>query len=118
MNTEVEQSPNFLTTVNIVYLLYLVGLLLPIAGLIGVVVAYVNRNGASDEWGQSHYRFQIRTFWMGALFLAVGVALAPVMIGYAIVLFWAVWLIIRAVKGIKFSMLKQPLPDETSWLFG
>jgi uncharacterized membrane protein len=118
MNTEVEKSPNFLTTINIVYLLYLVGLLLPVTGLIGVVVAYVNRNSASDDWTQSHYRFQIRTFWIGTLYLVVGIALAPVMIGYVIVLFWAVWLIIRAVKGIKFSTQKQPLPDEASWLFG
>jgi len=118
MNTEVEKSPSFLTTINIVYLLYLVGLLLPVTGLIGVVVAYVNRDRTSDDWTQSHYRFQIRTFWIGALWLAIGLALATIVIGYVIVLFWAVWLIIRAVKGIKFSNLKQPLPDEASWMFG
>jgi len=119
MNTEVENSPrNFLTTINIVYILYLVGLLLPITGLIGVVVAYVNRDQTSDDWTQSHFRFQIRTFWIGSLMVAVGLALAFIVIGYFILLFWAVWLIIRAVKGFKFSNLKQPLPDEASWLFG
>ena len=52
------------STAKLVYILYLVGLVFGITGIIGVIVAYVNK-GDAPEWMQSHYRFQIRTFWMG-----------------------------------------------------
>lgn len=52
-----------------VYILYLVGFLAGITALVGLVLAYVNRSDAS-AWLQSHYTFQIRTFWIGLGMLA------------------------------------------------
>lgn len=48
-------------TSKIVYFLYLAGLVFGITGIIGVVMAYINRNDA-PEWLETHYQFQIRTF--------------------------------------------------------
>jgi uncharacterized membrane protein len=102
--------------VTVIYVLYLVGLVVGITHLIGVVMAYVNRSGA-PEWAQTHYRFQIRTFWIGLLYGVVGLVLAFVIIGWFVLIFTAVWLIVRCVKGMKFAAAAQPYPDVTTWLW-
>ena len=56
-------------TVKLVYILYLVGLLTGgLTFIIGAVIAYMNKDDA-EEWLQSHYRFQVRTFWIGVVFI-------------------------------------------------
>ena len=52
-------------TAKLVYILYLVSLLIGITAIVGLIIAYVNRDDAPG-WLQTHYRFQIRTFWIGA----------------------------------------------------
>ena len=64
-------SANDAGTAKIVYILYMVGLVMGITGIVGVVLAYVNKDNA-PEWLKSHYQFQIRTFWIGALYIFVG----------------------------------------------
>lgn len=104
------------STAKLVYILYLVGLVFGITGIIGVIVAYVNKEDGPD-WLQSHYRFQIRTFWMGFVYLLIGSVLSIVVIGWFVILFWVVWLIIRSVKGLKQLGLAQPVQDEKTWMF-
>ena len=104
------------STAKLVYILYLVGLVFGITGIIGVIVAYVNK-GDGPDWLQSHYRFQIRTFWMGFVYLLIGSVLSVVVIGWFVILFWVVWLIIRSVKGLKQLGLAQPVQDEKTWMF-
>jgi len=60
-------------------------------------MAYLNKDDA-PEWLRTHYQFQIRTFWIGALFIFIGGLLSLVIIGYFMLLFWLVWLIICCVK--------------------
>lgn len=103
-------------TAKIVYILYLIGIVFGITGIIGVVIAYVNK-GDAPEWLKSHYQFQIRTFWIGALYIVIGAILSMAIIGYLLLLFWVVWLIVRCVKGIKALDAKQAHPDPSGWLF-
>ena len=103
-------------TVKVVYLLFLANIIIQFLGIIGVVVAYVNKSDAPD-WLQSHYQFQIRTFWIGLLYLFIGVLLAMVFVGWLILLFWIVWVVIRCVKGMKYLDQHQPHPNPTSWMF-
>lgn len=104
------------STAKIVYILYLVGILFGITGLVGVVMAYINKSDA-PEWLQSHYRFQIRTFWIGFLYLVIGSVLSIVLIGWLVILFWVVWLIVRCVKGMKYLDNNQAHPDPAGWMF-
>ncbi len=101
----------------IIYALYLANLAVPFTALIGVIMAYINK---SDETSflQSHYQFQIRTFWIGLLYLIIGGLLTIVLIGWIILLFYTIWLIIRCVKGFKYLNNQQPIPNPTSWMFG
>lgn len=115
--TDVNTAPAVnSSTAKLVYILYLVGLVFGITGIIGVIVAYINKSDA-PEWMQSHYRFQIRTFWMGFVYILIGSILSIVLIGWLVILFWIVWLIIRCVKGLKALEQQQPVENETSWMF-
>ena len=101
----------------VVYVLYLVSLLVGITSIVGVIMAYVNRD-AAPAWLQGHYRFQIRTFWIGLLYAVIGTATAPIGIGVLILFFALVWFIIRCVKGMVVLNGGREHPDPASWLFG
>lgn len=116
MSEVVQEGASTEGTAKIVYVLYLVGILFGITGIIGVVMAYINKSDA-PEWLKTHYQFQIRTFWIGALYLIVGTILSLVIIGWFVLLFWVVWLIIRTVKGIKLLDTKTAHPNPTGWMF-
>ncbi len=102
---------------QLVYLLYFVGFILHPAALIGVVLAFVNRNEGSPL-ERSHYEFQISTFWRGCVMLAVGVILAFFVIGWLILVFWMIWTIIRTAKGLSSFSRGQPMAGDTGWGFG
>lgn len=104
------------TTAKIVYILYLVAILIGITSLIGVIVAYINKSDA-PAWLASHYRFQIRTFWIGLLYLFLGVLLVGIGVGWLIIIFLVAWLIIRCAKGIKYLDRGAAYPNPTTWFF-
>lgn len=118
MNEVVVEQDQPITegTAKIIYILYLVGILFGITGVIGVIMAYINRSDAPD-WLKSHYQYQIRTFWIGGLYLLIGVILTFVIIGYLVILFWVVWLIVRCIKGMKALDRKEAHPNPTGWMF-
>ncbi|WP_029408647.1 membrane protein [Thiomicrorhabdus sp. Milos-T2] len=112
-----ENKAEISTTIpTIIYVLYLANFILPFTGLIGVIMAYVNKG--EGNFLESHYQFQIRTFWIGLLYAVVGVLLTAVFIGWLILLFYAIWIIVRCVKGFKYLGKQEPMPDPTSWMFG
>lgn len=96
----------------IVYGLYLIGLTHGLTIIIGVIIAYVARDGAGPV-ARSHYDFLIRTFWpavIGVLLVfmigTVGLVLTIVLIGFPILmaagfLFLAlwVWMLVRCIVG-------------------
>ena len=105
------------TTAKIIYILYLASIVIGITAVAGLVMAYINRDDDLPPWLHSHYQFQIRTFWIGALYLFIGLLLSQFFIGLFILLFWLVWLIVRCAKGIKHLDRQQAYPDQQTWLF-
>ena len=112
---------SLITTLHITYALHAVGLAIGAFGaasvvgtfifgwpsIIAVIVNYVKRGDARGTWLESHFAWQIRTFWIAVgwsifVFL-VGLPLTLVIIGFGI---WAVgffilgvWAIYRIAKG-------------------
>jgi uncharacterized membrane protein len=101
----------------VVYALYFVGYFTGISALVGVIIAYVKVDDA-DPVLRSHYRFQIRTFWIGLMYLAIALPLSLVLIGLPILLWWFVWSAIRIVKGSLLVLENKPVVNPQSWLFG
>ncbi|MEJ6394721.1 hypothetical protein V8J82_15765 [Gymnodinialimonas sp. 2305UL16-5] len=91
----------------IIYILYAVGFALALTALAGVVYAYIERG--KDPGLDTHLSFQIRTFWWGLLMLAVGVPTSFVLIGLPILLFWAVWTLVRIITGIQLAHAQRPI---------
>jgi len=102
---------------QLVYLLYLLGFVIHPASLVGLVLSFVNRDGASPL-ERSHYDFQISTFWRGLVMAVVGVVTIFIFIGWLVLLFWAVWTIVRCIKGLTNLSRGLPMAGDIGWRFG
>jgi uncharacterized membrane protein len=100
-----------------VYLLYFAGYFTVITAIIGVIIAYVKMDDAEPVL-RSHYHFQVRTFWIGLLYNAIGIPLCFVLVGFPILAWWLIWSLIRIVKGVLLATEHKPIANPTSWLFG
>ena len=101
----------------IVYILYLAGFVTGVSAVVGLIIAWL-QIGRADPVSRSHFRFQIRTFWIGLLFVVVGVITLHIAIGALILLWWVVWTAMRCVKGLLALNAGEPIADPESWLFG
>ena len=92
-----EKSLKTLTIV--VYALQGLGFLNGITWIVAVIVNYVKLEEVKGSWLESHFRWQIRTFWWGLLWGALGVITFLIIIGWLILVANAIWIIYRIVKG-------------------
>ena len=116
-----EPHPSLVTTTHITYALHALGLAIGAFGastvigafifgwpsIIAVIINYVKRGDARGTWLESHFTWQIRTFWFALLWACIvfitGALLAIVLVGFAI---WIVglfvlgcWAIYRILSG-------------------
>ena len=85
--------------------------------VIGVIIAHVQVGTAYPELA-SHYRFQIRTFWIGVLYIVVGCILVWVLVGFLVLAWLFIWSLIRNIKGLLLLNENRPIRDPGSWSFG
>ena len=82
--------------------------------LIAVVLNYVKRSEVRGTWLDSHFSWQIRTFWFALLWLAIGGVLFATVIGipFAIVLWLAtgIWVLYRIIRGWLALPSQKELP--------
>ena len=71
--------------------------------IIAVILNYVKRSEVRGTWLDSHFSWQIRTFWLALLWLAAGGVLFLTVVGIpaAIVLWFAtgIWVLYRILRG-------------------
>src|SRR6478735_4740581 len=116
-----DADPSLVTTLHVTYALHALGLAIGAFGaatvvgsfifgwpsIIAVIINYVKRGDARGTWLDSHFSWQIRTFWYAVLWSCLvffaGLPLTLVIIGFGI---WAigffvlgVWAIYRIAKG-------------------
>jgi uncharacterized membrane protein len=131
--TTLEPDASLVTLTHATYALHALGLAIGAFGastvigafvfgwpsIIAVIINYVKRGDARGTWLESHFRWQIRTFWIALAWVVViglaGAALAIVLIGFAI---WGVglfvlglWAIYRIVRGWLRLKDRQPMPN-------
>ena len=102
---EVEQAsdgkPGELKTLTlVVYVLQALGFFVGITWIAAVVINYVKQDDVAGSWLESHFRWQIRTFWFGLLWGVIGGILCIVFVGFFVLAALAVWMIYRIVKGV------------------
>jgi len=114
-NAELPQSA--LMAAHIVYGLHSFAIVLGIVGsttviggflgsvpsIIAVILSYVKRGDARGSWAESHFRWQIRTFWYALLWLVIAVLLIVTLVGapvgLAMLITVTIWLIYRIARG-------------------
>ncbi len=114
-NTQVSVDPNTRGNANLIYILYLVGVVVGVTSIIGVIMAYTGK-GKGDAFLDSHYNNQINIFWKGLLYSLIGVVLMAVLIGVLILLAALIWYIIRNVQGMQALSAGKPIENPGSWL--
>ena len=90
-------SPKTVTV--LVYALQAASFAVGITLIIGVILNYIKREDVRGTWLESHFRWQIRTFWYSILWTVIGFLTAIVLIGYAVLFANAIWVIYRIIKG-------------------
>jgi uncharacterized membrane protein len=99
MNEEViitDYSDNSAKTITtIIYALQAVSFLLGVTYIIAVVVNYVKKSDVSGTWLESHFRWQIRTFWFSLLWSIIGLIGLYFIIGFTILIANTIWVIYR-----------------------
>ena len=73
--------------------------------IIAVILNYLKRGEARGTWLESHFRWQIRTFWFGLLWVSLCVAFIIATFGLGILVAWlpmvlvGLWFVYRVVRG-------------------
>ena len=57
------------------------GFLGSVPSIIAVILSYVKRGDPRGSWAESHFRWQIRTFWHALLWLVIAVLLIVTLVG-------------------------------------
>jgi uncharacterized membrane protein len=126
---DARPSASLVSWTQIIYALHAAGLVIGILGaatvvgsfligwpsLIAVVLSYVKRGQARGTWLESHYRWQLRTFWFGLLWAVLCVALVVATLGIALLVIWiplgvlTIWFIYRVARGWSALSSNQPM---------
>jgi len=96
------------TLAIIVYILQIAAIFNGITAIIGVIINYLKLKEVKGTWLESHFHWQIRTFWYSLVWSVIGMLTYIFIIGIFILLFTAIWLIYRVVKG--FIRLQEHKP--------
>jgi uncharacterized membrane protein len=96
----------------VVYLLQALSFLWGITAIVGIIINYVKRDDARGTVYESHFDWQIRTFWWGLLWAVLGVLLVIAAgLGFLVMFVAWIWAIYRVVKGwLKLTENKPVYP--------
>lgn len=82
--------------------------------IIAVVLNYIYRDDTFGTYLDSHFSWQIRTFWFAALWYIVAIALFITIIGFpvafAMMLFTGLWVLYRIARGMIRMSEQRPMP--------
>ena len=125
-----QQSPSD-NMVNLTYLIYGLHLFSAITGvmttafivtaflsgwpsILAVFLNYVKRDAVRGTYLESHFRWQIRTFWFALLWLLLGAVLVLTVIGiplaWVIVVVVGLWVLYRMLRGVTRLMDRRGMP--------
>ena len=108
---DAEQERRLKTLTMVVYALQALGLFTWwVIAIVAVVINYVKKEDVAGSWLESHFRWQIRTFWFGLLWWVLGTVLILVLVGWFVLVANTIWIIYRIVKGWLYLNDHKPLP--------
>lgn len=113
---EITTARRSKTLLVLSYLMYLLVAPAMVTPLIGIVIAYSQRDRSFD-WQRGHYEYLIRTFWIALPIFVVALVTQPLGIGHVVMLALGVWYYLRLIVGGLRAINGTPLPNPRSgWL--
>lgn len=108
-----EELASLRTITTVVYALQALSFAFGVTALVGLIINYVKRDDVAGTLYESHFNWQIRTFWWGLLWGVLGSILIFAFGLGLVVLFVAwIWAIYRVVKGwLKLNDGKPVMPS-------
>lgn len=94
-----EQDRSNKTLAAVVYGLYASSFFLGITAIVAIVINYVKRDDVAGTFVESHFRWQIRTFWFALLWGVLGMITLLIVVGWLVLMANTVWIVYRIVKG-------------------
>lgn len=94
---------------HVVYALYALSVVTAVPGMLGVILAHLKRGEVAGTWLESHAVWQIRTFWLWLLMVAVGWLLVIVVVGWLLLAAAHLWLIYRIIRGWLALVDERPI---------
>ena len=83
--------------------------------IIAVVFNYVKRGDVRGTWLESHFRWQLRTFWFGLLWVSLCLLFIVATFGIGLMIVWlplamvSVWFVYRVVRGWSAVNARRPM---------
>jgi uncharacterized membrane protein len=88
------------TLTAVIYGLYGLSFILGgLPSLVAIIMNYVKRDEVAGTWLESHFLWQIRTFWYSLLWGVIGGVLLLVLVGWFVLVADFVWVLYRIIKG-------------------
>jgi len=96
---DIPQSRDLPAARNItaaIYALYAIG---GITAIAAIIVNYIKKDSVKGTLYESHFRWQIRTFWFALLWTFLSGFFILITIGYLFMFAVFIWYLIRVIKG-------------------
>ncbi|MCG6887608.1 MAG: hypothetical protein LJE74_10390 [Proteobacteria bacterium] len=95
----IQVDPALITLTKIIYLLQALGYLTLLSYVAAVIINYVKIDEVRGTWLESHFQWQIRTFWYSLVWYIIGAVTFVIIVGYFILIANTIWVIYRIIKG-------------------
>ena len=98
-NVAIDNTKSAKTLTTIIYALYAASFLVVITVIVAIIMNYVKKEDVAGTFLESHFRWQIRTFWFGLLWGVLGGITMLIVVGWFVLIADSIWIIYRIVKG-------------------
>lgn len=94
---------------TVIYALQAAGFGVVITYFIAPMMIYWKRKAVAGTWVESHFQWQLNTFWYSLGVAAVGIIGISTPVGYMLLVADAMWVIYRIVQGWSRLSLGRPM---------
>lgn len=105
-----EQLASLRQLTLVIYILYALSWLTGVTAIVAIIINYVKREDVAGTLYESHFTWQMRTFWWALFWCLMGFLSLIVLVGFVILFATGVWLIYRLVKGGLYWNDRKPIP--------
>ena len=111
MNTATdEQLASLKTLTTVIYGLYALSLIFGVTAIVAIVLNYIKKDDARGTWLESHFSWQIRTFWWSVVWFVLGALTWIILVGWVVLGVACIWFIYRIAKGWLNLNENKPMP--------